>query len=419
VSPITLTAAGVRDSTGKPITGPDTATFVFVGAASDLPRVVGAVSKSNTKVVVQFSKPMGVGALMEGNYSIRQKNEQSEAGVLAVVRRCNGGASDGAVCTTAADCPAGQCNGPQVDARHFTVELDTLSQNEVTYVLHVTNVFDQNGNPLAPPQLIQGVEVDPSSATFSGTPPTGTSLVDSDGDGIPDNEEQRGWTVTVTLANGDKVQRQVTSDPSKADTDGDGLTDDIERQIGTDPRSADTDGDGLSDYEEYNIVYSDPTNMDTDGDGITDNLEVEFFKTNALLADSDGDGFTDAQELFEMNRDPRIADLPRPSFNVGPVRLQIDERYTYTDDTGQTQTQDSTTQTSLMTSNQHDDNTMHSSTEQFTGHFEAGTEPQACCDAGSFYLEPIFHDTVITARAPTTAISSGVRPDTSVRKDNA
>ena len=48
-----------------------------------------------------------------------------------------------------------------------------------------------------------------------------------------------------------------------------------------------------------------------------------------------------------MNRDPRIADLPRHQITVGSVRLQIDERFTTTDDNGNVQTEDSSTSTSL------------------------------------------------------------------------
>jgi hypothetical protein len=44
---------------------------------------------------------------------------------------------------------------------------------------------------------------------------------------------------------------QPTPTGIKADSDGDGLADDLEEEIGTDPTSADTDGDGLSDRIEY------------------------------------------------------------------------------------------------------------------------------------------------------------------------
>jgi hypothetical protein len=57
--------------------------------------------------------------------------------------------------------------------------------------------------------------------------------------GLTDNDEQRGWVVTIALANGDTIRREVTADPRLADTDGDGLSDALEKNIGTDPRHVD------------------------------------------------------------------------------------------------------------------------------------------------------------------------------------
>jgi hypothetical protein len=341
-------------------------------------------------IIVQFSKQMSDSVKSPGNYVITQANVNPEAGHLVV---------------TAADF----FNGDP-----YTVKLTTLSQNEVTYRLRVVNVRDQLNNPLAQIQVVGGVIVDSSSAVFPGTGPScgartcsngsdgmggmglcatdadcpcppdapadcttanacGCEIRDSDGDGVPDNVEQLGWLVTVHNTDGTTTTREVTGDPGLADSDSDGLDDKTELQNGTDPRRADTDGDGLSDNEEYNVIYSDPTSQDTDGDGIDDKLEVEFFKTNALVADSDGDGYSDAQELFEMNRDPRIADLPAPDFSVGEVRLQIYEQFTYTDENGQTRSENSSTETSLVTGQQQSMGT----TEDIGGGFQvfAGIVP--------------------------------------------
>src|SRR5690606_17308053 len=46
------------------------------------------------------------------------------------------------------------------------VILTTSPQSEVVYELTVVNVMDLAGNPMAPPELL----VDPSKATFPGTP---------------------------------------------------------------------------------------------------------------------------------------------------------------------------------------------------------------------------------------------------------
>lgn len=57
------------------------------------------------------------------------------------------------------------------------------------------------------------------------------------------------------------------------DSDGDGLPDDEETHLGTDPNNPDTDGDGLSDGDEV-IVGTNPLDPNTDGDGYSDGLEV-------------------------------------------------------------------------------------------------------------------------------------------------
>jgi hypothetical protein len=83
-------------------------------------------------------------------------------------------------------------------------------------------------------------------------------IVDTDGDGLTDEEEENLYN----------------TDPLDPDTDGDGLWDGTEvLDIGTDPLDTDTDDDGLSDGYEVNTEGTDPTNPDTDGDGIPDNID--------------------------------------------------------------------------------------------------------------------------------------------------
>ena len=61
---------------------------------------------------------------------------------------------------------------------------------------------------------------------------------------------------------------------SEVDTDGDGLTDEEEAGLGTDPNDADSDDDGLADGNEVTLG-TDPTSSDTDGDGFADGEEIE------------------------------------------------------------------------------------------------------------------------------------------------
>jgi hypothetical protein len=139
---------------------------------------------------------------------------------------------------------------------------------------------------------------------------TNPSVADSDGDGVKDGQE-------VT----------DTTNPLIADTDSDGLSDGEEKTRSTNPLAKDTDGDGLSDLEEELHTKTNPLLADTDGDKISDALEdtdndgisnlreVTQTKTNPLLADSDADGLSDTYELVYKGNvaafKPRIGDRLR------------------------------------------------------------------------------------------------------------
>jgi len=136
---------------------------------------------------------------------------------------------------------------------------------------------------------------------------------DSDGDGLPDYVETDGWK---SIHDG-----HIVTDPHKADTDGDGLTDGLEAGAPSsdtasspvyasvsDPNDADTDADGVSDGDEY-FMDMDPRHRDTDSDGLEDGEELDF-GSDPTLGNPDGDSFSDEQEL-ERGSDPMIYDLGR------------------------------------------------------------------------------------------------------------
>lgn len=87
------------------------------------------------------------------------------------------------------------------------------------------------------------------------------------------------------------------------DSDGDGLTDDQELQLGTNPNQADSDDDGVSDGDEVNVYGSNPLSRDSDGDGLTDGEEVRL-KTDPTNPDTDGDGYSDGDEVHRYQSDP-------------------------------------------------------------------------------------------------------------------
>jgi len=87
------------------------------------------------------------------------------------------------------------------------------------------------------------------------------------------------------------------------DSDSDGLSDEEEMVIyHTDPQLADTDGDGFKDGEEIKKGFSPLVakkrlnEVDTDKDGLTDQIEINL-GTDLSDPDTDGDGFKDGLEV--------------------------------------------------------------------------------------------------------------------------
>ena len=88
------------------------------------------------------------------------------------------------------------------------------------------------------------------------------------------------------------------SDPTIADTDGDGLGDNVE--VNTHQSitfSGDSDGDGLSDAEEANTYQSNLNLTDSDSDGISDTDEANKYRTSLISNDTDNDGLLDLWEI--------------------------------------------------------------------------------------------------------------------------
>jgi len=173
---------------------------------------------------------------------------------------------------------------------------------------------------------------------------------DTDGDGLPDVLEENGLPIGHT---GSDLRRLPTNATDKH-TDGDELTDgeeaeeyreypidfvvnDLEHEyivsyfeLRSNPTRADSDGDGLEDHEEVSLE----NNSEADGwtiDVINESGQpyrwarsVEQSRdgtisvtSNPMLRDTDGDGLTDAEEKEETHTDPRedltysVADVPR------------------------------------------------------------------------------------------------------------
>ena len=139
---------------------------------------------------------------------------------------------------------------------------------------------------------------------------TNSNAVDTDKDGLSDNEETLLGTDSTnadTDSDGlsDSQEISIGTNPLLADVDGDGLNDNAELQVGTDHTLADSDYDGLADFAEVttftqyagsnNKFYSNPLDPDTNGDGINDGQEcfVKQYSPSAPCSDSDGNGVPD------------------------------------------------------------------------------------------------------------------------------
>jgi hypothetical protein len=127
----------------------------------------------------------------------------------------------------------------------------------------------------------------------------------------------------------DRGEFDLDTDPTEGDTDGDGLGDKVEtntsvfasaEDTGSNPKSDDTDGDGRKDGEEVNgEIKTNPVLADTDKDGIGDNVELTETNTDPNNADSDGDGFNDGAEIAEQT-DPKDPNSTPASFIADSVK---------------------------------------------------------------------------------------------------
>ncbi len=132
----------------------------------------------------------------------------------------------------------------------------------------------QYGRPLGWDESRQG-------PWLGGTDPT---KEDSDGDGLADAVEMRGYLFEISTDVGPgAIPRVIHSD--------------------SDPTSADTDGDGLGDAVELEDHSTDPSRRDTDMDGIPDNIELaDELGLNPTRADSAGDYLRDGVRLAYLER---------------------------------------------------------------------------------------------------------------------
>lgn len=145
--------------------------------------------------------------------------------------------------------------------------------------------------------------------------------VDSDGDGLTDEEE-----LDLDLNHDGEVdvdEAGQATDPADRDTDDDGLSDFLERRLSTideifdptDPSDSacpigaeeiDRDRDGMMDYEEV-IKGTSYINPDTDNDGIPDGIEFLVGSDPFSSQDSQDSDFDGVDDWVEVQRHTNVA----------------------------------------------------------------------------------------------------------------
>ena len=204
---------------------------------------------------------------------------------------------------------------------YYTCNIKNLCTNKQT-IADTSDIKDQN-KPSSPlplsknsiiteePQDVTEIDTDGDGLTDEEEKITKTDslLKDTDGDGISDSEE-----VGTDINNPHDTDNDGVIDALDLDDDNDGLSTLIEERIGTSPLHSDTDEDGISDLDEVGKDTNKPIDTDEDGninaldtddddDGINTATEI-LLGTNFLLADTDGDGLSDAQEIGELMDKP-------------------------------------------------------------------------------------------------------------------
>ena len=179
--------------------------------------------------------------------------EPGDAPSLVVLVSGQLAVSDGRVMNS----PAGQAfddavtltNEASVDARYYVATLSS-------------EVIAGEAPAAAEPTTASGDGADGSSAADAGagTPVAADGTTGADGASVDANGDE--WLIPN----------------DGTDTDGDTIPDDVEAEIGTDPTLADTDGDGLKDWEELN--YTSPLFADSDEDGWDDYAEAITYGTD-------------------------------------------------------------------------------------------------------------------------------------------
>ncbi|RZD43350.1 MAG: hypothetical protein CXT70_01525 [Methanobacteriota archaeon] len=222
-----------------------------------------------------------------------------------------------------ADCSSNDDDGDGIadeDVAGWDTDGDGMPDGwEAANGLNATNPFNvdgANGDPDGDGLINLMEYVNPSWTTMCGASPcfrNGPNGVVTETVSPCDPAQGIGPGACATLTA--EVDGITSTNPQKADTDGDGLNDSHEAlTLLTDPTSSDTDNDGVPDGIEVNGAYgnppqaSDPRNNNTDGDAFDDGAEdlngngvMDPGETDPTRREDSGDADNDGIQNWEEN----------------------------------------------------------------------------------------------------------------------
>lgn len=195
------------------------------------------------------------------------------------------GDSDGDGVTDASDnCPAAANGGQSNNDRNFINQHPTYGVDDVTLtrsdVLGDTCDYDDDNDGLSDylEATLAALQVTCPTASAATDP----AKMDSDGDRVADGAE---CVMGSDPANA--ASKPSTSMPAGTDNDNDKLSNLLEVQLGSDPDDSDTDGDGLPDGVEYKGYNASPLVADSDGDGTRDSCEAASINADTVVNPGD------------------------------------------------------------------------------------------------------------------------------------